>query len=87
MKTPVKETTVTEKGQVTIPADVRAMLGIKPKDKVIFEVDGDVARMRRAPSKVERWYGAVSPQRRPEDFARLREEFEQGVAEEAIREG
>jgi AbrB family looped-hinge helix DNA binding protein len=87
MKAPARETTVTEKRQVTIPADVRAMLGIKPKDKVIFEVDGNVATMWRAPSKVERWYGAVSPKRRPEDFARLREEFEQGVAEEVIREG
>ena len=87
MKIRVKETTVTEKGQVTIPADVRATLGLKPKDKVIFEVEGDVAKMRRAPSKVARWYGSVTPKRRPEDFRALREEFEQGVAEDVTREG
>jgi AbrB family looped-hinge helix DNA binding protein len=78
---------VTEKGQVTIPADVRATLGLRPKDKVIFEVEGDVATVRRAPSKVARWYGSVAPRQRPEDFSKLREEFEQDVAEEATREG
>lgn len=82
-----KETTVTQKGQVTIPAAVRASLGLKPKDKVIFEVEGDVAKLRRAPSKVLRWYGSVTPKHRPEDFKRRREEFEHGVAEEALQEG
>jgi AbrB family looped-hinge helix DNA binding protein len=87
MRLRVKETTVTEKGQVTIPADVRALLGLRPKDKVIFEVDGEVATMRRAPSKIARWYGSVTPKQRPEDLRMLREEFEQGVAEEATQEG
>jgi hypothetical protein len=30
-------------------------------------------------------YGAVTPKRKPEDFACLREEFEQGVADEVVR--
>jgi AbrB family looped-hinge helix DNA binding protein len=77
-----RETTLTQKGQVTIPVEVRASLGLKPKDKVIFEVEGDVAKIRRAPSKVLRWYGSITPRQRPEDFKKLREEFEQGVAEE-----
>jgi AbrB family looped-hinge helix DNA binding protein len=34
-------TTVTQKGQVTIPIKVREFLGIKPKDKVIFEIKKD----------------------------------------------
>jgi AbrB family looped-hinge helix DNA binding protein len=82
-----RETTITQKGQVTIPVEVRATLGLKPKDKVIFEVTGDVATIRRAPSKILRWYGSVTPRQRPEDFQKLREEFEQGVAEEVDQEG
>ena len=82
-----RETTLTQKGQVTIPVEVRAILGLKPKDKVIFTVEGNTATLRRAPSKVARWFGSVTPRQPPEDFQRLREEFEQGGAEEVTQEG
>ena len=81
------ETTVTQKGQVTIPAEVRKALGLKPHDKVTFELEGDVAKIKRATSKVRRWYGAVKPIERPEDFRKIREEFEEGVAAESDRGG
>lgn len=84
---PELETTLTQKGQVTIPAEVRKALGLKPRDKVAFELDGDVAKIRRAASKIARWYGAVTPRERPEDFREVREEFEREVAEEADRRG
>ena len=35
-----RETTLTQKGQVTIPQEIRTQLGLKPKDKVIFEMEG-----------------------------------------------
>jgi len=81
------ETTLTQKGQVTIPAEIRSLLGLKPHDKVRFEVEGEAVRLRPVPSKVQRWYGAVTPRHRPEDFRQVREEFEQGVADEADAEG
>ncbi len=80
------ETTVTQKGQVTIPAEIRSRFGIKPRDKVVFEVEGDAVRMRPLTSKILRGYGAVAPHQQPEDFASLRQSFEQGVAEEAAAE-
>ena len=36
-------TTVTQKGQATIPAPVRRKLGIKPKSKITFELSGEKA--------------------------------------------
>ena len=81
------ETTITRKGQVTIPIEIRSRLGLHPKDKVLFELEGDVVKLRPAPSKVLRWYGSVTPRQRPKDFGKLREEFEKGVAEEVISEG
>ncbi len=82
------ETTVTEKGQVTIPVDVRKALGIKPRDRVRVEYDPeqDVAVIRPLPSVVAALYGIVEPRQRPEDFRALREEFERGVAEEVMAE-
>lgn len=80
------ETTLTRKGQVTIPVEVRRAIGLKPREKVRFEVEGDVIKMKRAPSKVLAGYGAVAPRKRPEDFQETRKEFEKAVAEEAVAE-
>jgi len=56
-------TTVTSKGQVTIPKAVREMLGIVPGSKVDFRrsEDGDVVLTRtdekRPASRFEKWRG------------------------------
>lgn len=88
MAHPPTGTTVTDKGQVTIPVDVRRALGLKPRDKVSIEYDADrgVAVIRPLPSVVAMLYGAVRTSRHPEDFRALRAEFERGVAEEAASE-
>ena len=36
---------VTQKGQVTIPQDVREALGIRPGSEVAFELEGEGARL------------------------------------------
>lgn len=81
------ETTLTQKGQVTIPVAIRSRLGLKPKDKVRFEVDGDEVKIKLAPSKLLAGYGAVAPTKRPEDWHAVREAVEQAIAEEVAREG
>ena len=42
---------ITSKGQVTIPQEIRERLGLRPHTEVVFDVDGNVVRMRRAPSR------------------------------------
>ncbi len=34
-------TTVTQKGQATIPGPIRKRLGISPKTKIVFELEGN----------------------------------------------
>lgn len=80
------ETSVTQKGQVTIPVEVRNRLGLKPRDRVVFELDGDTVPLRPASSTVRRHFGTVAPIQKPEDFASLRTAFEEGVAQEASAE-
>ena len=41
---------ITGKSQTTVPRAVRLALGLKPGDAVIYELDGDHAVLRRAPS-------------------------------------
>ncbi|MFB6142394.1 MAG: AbrB/MazE/SpoVT family DNA-binding domain-containing protein [Halorientalis sp.] len=54
-------TRVTEKGQVTIPKQIREALGIQPGDEVTFEetADGYVVRKEVDESRFERWRGVA----------------------------
>lgn len=81
------ETTLTQKGQVTIPHAIRVRLGLKPKDRVRFDVQGEVVTLRPASSKLLAGFGAVTPRRRPEDWAAVREQVERAIAEAAMSEG
>jgi AbrB family looped-hinge helix DNA binding protein len=38
---------VTQKGQVTIPRQIRSMMGIKTGDEVIFEMDSDKVVLKK----------------------------------------
>jgi AbrB family looped-hinge helix DNA binding protein len=53
------ETTITQKGQVTIPQQIRQWMGLKPRDKVRFELTGDVVTLRPATSSIRDFYQSV----------------------------
>jgi len=78
--------TLTSKGQVTIPAEVRRLLRIGPLDQVVFRIADGRVELQPAPMTLEATFGAVKPIHRPEDFAALREvaiaEHVQKVVEE-----
>jgi len=65
--------TVTSKGQVTIPAPIRRLLEVGPGDKIVFRVSGGMVELQPITMTLEDTFGAVSPLKRPEDFAALRE--------------
>ncbi|MCL4386421.1 MAG: AbrB/MazE/SpoVT family DNA-binding domain-containing protein [Actinobacteria bacterium] len=66
-------TTITKKGQVTIPVEIRRLLGFKAKDKVAFRIDGDNVRLAPAKYNLETVYGVVKPLNKPEDFKKLKQ--------------
>lgn len=80
------ETTMTQKGQVTVPAEIRAHLGLKPRDRVRFEVDGAEVKIRPAKSRIARHFGAVRVDGPPLTPQQERQAFEEGVAEEVAAE-
>lgn len=41
---------ITSKGQVTIPIDIREKLGLLPDSEVVFELERDSVRIRKAPA-------------------------------------
>jgi len=78
-------TSLTKKGQVTIPKRIREYLGIKPKDRVKFEIEKGVVKIKLAKA-LDSNFGKVKPKRRPEDFKRMRKLFEKGVGEQVGKE-
>ena len=62
---------VTTKGQVTIPVEVRRLLGVKPQDKVVFRVVEGRVELQPSKMTLEATFGAVTPRKRPEDFKEL----------------
>lgn len=59
---------VTERGQVTIPAEVRRVLGTKPRTKVVFRIEGGRVELAPVEFTLETAMGSVKPVSRPEDF-------------------
>lgn len=54
-------TTMTERGQVTVPAEIRRMLGLKPRDKVEFSVEDGEVRILPFRATMESVYRSVAP--------------------------
>ena len=64
----MKTVTVSEKGQVVIPAEIRRQLGITPGCQLNFILDGNAIRVelkrRVRPTRPEEGYGMLVCQRR-----------------------
>ncbi len=56
--------TVTQKGQVTIPAAVRRKLGLRTGDRVAFVQDGDRVLVQAVEQNVSAAFGLVKSRRR-----------------------
>lgn len=59
---------ITSKGQVTIPIDIREKLGLLPDSEVVFELERDSVRIRKAPAArsrgrrlIQRMRGVAGP--------------------------
>jgi antitoxin PrlF len=59
-----KQATITSKGQITVPREVRRFLGVRPGDRLMFESDGNRVRVRpvREKSAFFKYRGIGNPQ-------------------------
>jgi antitoxin PrlF len=58
-----KQSKITSKGQITVPIEVRRMLGVKAGDRLLFESDGEGVRIRpvRSQSVFSEYRGIGTP--------------------------
>jgi AbrB family looped-hinge helix DNA binding protein len=78
---------ITSKGQVTIPAAVRQLLGLKKSGKVAFQIKGGAVTVEPVQATLQAAYGAVTPLSRPEDFERISEIAQEEQALRAVQRG
>ena len=77
--------TLTERGQISIPADFRAELGLKPGDKLLWSASGDKALLvttveapkRKGARAMIGWGRKFHAPRRTEDWMKELREGEQ----------
>jgi bifunctional DNA-binding transcriptional regulator/antitoxin component of YhaV-PrlF toxin-antitoxin module len=77
---------ISSRGQVTIPVAVQRELGLKPRGKVVFEIDGGAVRLTPPRFTLETLRGSVTPINRPEDFEELSRLAKEEKARETFRE-
>ncbi len=65
------DTTITQRGQVTLPAEVQRVLGVKPREKVTFQVEGNEVRVVPSRFTVESVRGSVAPLKERRSLDRL----------------
>ena len=75
--------TVTSKGQITIPLQVRQHLHLNQGDTVTFVLEDDHAILKPAVSVVEATAGILGGPESALDAAELREAAEQAIADDA----
>jgi len=78
---------LTTKGQVTIPAPIRRLLGLRPHDQVAFLVEAEQVRLAPTPGVVARTAGLLRSPRPPLPPQEEKVAAEEAMAEEAVREG
>ena len=77
---------VTQKGQVTIPVEIRRELGIEPSDRVTFYLEEGRVYLSAEAETLESAYGAVKPLQQPEDFQRLRDQAIEDHVDQTLQE-
>lgn len=79
--------TMTCKGQVTIPKDIRDELGLTEGDQVFFLRRGNEIVLKVLRGNILELRGSVSPNKRPENFETIREATKRKVSSKIADDG
>lgn len=81
------ESTITRKGQVTIPKAIRDRLGVKEGEKVLFVMRGEEVVLKVVKGTILDLRGSVRPSAHPEDFEKIRQSVKQAIAKKVVWHG
>ena len=75
---------ITAKGQVTIPKEIRELMGLETGDRLLFIRRGDEVIVQGVTETLLDLRGTVEPRQRPEDVDKIRDEVRRAVAKKAV---
>ena len=78
---------ISPKGQITLPADIRKELGLKPKDRVAIELQDGRISIQPAVSRLRLHYQRAGKLNQPLTWHEIEEIAHEEHAERAAREG
>jgi antitoxin PrlF len=78
--------TLTRKGQTTIPKDVRKFLGLEPEDKILYLIEGEKVILKPLKGNILELRGSVPAKKESIDFNKLRQETKRKVARNIAEE-
>lgn len=79
--------TVTRKGQVTIPKRIREDMDLHLGDRVLFLVRDDEIVLKPVRGSILDLQGSVEPRNKPEDFDRVRATVKRERAKKIAKDG
>jgi len=81
--------TITQKGQVTIPVDIRNALGLETSDKLLFTIKEKKIVVEPVKNDFMSLYGSLKPKnkKQPEDLKKIRRIVTRKIGENAAKEG
>ena len=79
--------TITRKGQVTIPKGIRQALELREGERVFFVQRGDEIVIKVLRGNILELKGSVKARRRPEDSEKVRSAAKVAVAERIAKDG
>ena len=77
---------LTRKWQTTIPKDVRNLLGLKPKDRIFYLIEGERVVLKPLKGNILDLRGSVNTKEKPIDFKKLRDNTRKKVARRIVEE-
>jgi AbrB family looped-hinge helix DNA binding protein len=87
MEVGMLESTITRKGQVTIPKAIRDRLGVKEGEKVLFVMRGEEVVLKVVKGTILDLRGSVQPSVHPEGFEKIRQSVKQAVGKRVAGHG
>lgn len=80
------KTTVSSKGQLTIPKPVREALKLKPGTKVLLTLREGKVELEPVAGDIQQWRGSLQAKGPALLLEEVREQVHQAIAEEVVRE-
>jgi AbrB family looped-hinge helix DNA binding protein len=87
VKVRMLESTMTRKGQITIPKAIRDRLGVKEGEKVLFVMRDEEVVLKVVKGTILDLRGWVQPSAHPEEFEKIRQSVKQTVAKKVAGHG